>query len=214
MGGQYHEVVHLQQTSATKIQEYPSEVAQAAVNFILASRERLKMSKKETCNLVTYSLAKGLKKFGGRAFDSAYGEMEQLHDRDCFKPIDMRTKELTAMGFKQGLVDPCLFFRNGIVLVIYIDDCLIFTPEKQRADNFIKELEKRFTIEEEGDITNYLGINITTPDADTIQMVQPAMINRIIDTLGLKDDRQHDTPADPNVKLHKDKDGLPRIVFA
>ena len=41
-------------------------------------------------------------------------------------------------------------------------------------------------------------------------MVQPAMINRIIDTLGLsKDDRQHDTPADPNVKLHKDKDGLP-----
>ena len=41
-------------------------------------------------------------------------------------------------------------------------------------------------------------------------MVQPALINRIIDTLGLKDDRQCDTPADPNVKLHKDKDGLPR----
>ena len=40
-------------------------------------------------------------------------------------------------------------------------------------------------------------------------MVQPALINRIIDTLGLKDDRQSDTPADPNVKLHKDKDGLP-----
>ena len=92
MGGQYHELVHLQQSSATKIQEYPSEFAQAAVNFILASRERLKMTrKKETCNLVTYSLAKGLKKFGGRAFDSAYGEMEQLHDRDCFKPINMRT---------------------------------------------------------------------------------------------------------------------------
>ena len=60
-----------------------------------------------------------------------------------------------------------------------------------------------------GDITNYLGINITTTDANTIQMVQLAMINRIIDTLGLKDDRQHDTPSDPNVKLHKDKDGLP-----
>ena len=42
----------------------------------------------------------------------------------------------------------------------------------------------------------------------TLEMVQPA--NRIIDTLGLKDDRQHDMPADPNVKLHKDKDGLPR----
>ena len=49
-----------------------------------------------------------------------------------------------------------------------------------------------------------------TPDSNTIQMVQPAKIERIIDTLGLKDDRQHNTPADPNVKLHKDKDGLPR----
>ena len=59
------------------------------------------------------------------------------------------TKKLTVMGFKQGLVDPCLFFRNGIVLVIYVDDCLIFTPMKERADTFIKELEKRFTIEED-----------------------------------------------------------------
>ena len=72
----------------------------------------------------------------------------------------------------------CLFFRDGIVLLIYVDDCLIFTPEKHRADAFIKELEKRFTIEDEGDITNYLGINITNPDADTIQMVQPACVNQ------------------------------------
>ena len=26
---------------------------------------------------------------------------------------------------------------NGIVLVIYVDDCLIFTTEKRRADAFI-----------------------------------------------------------------------------
>ena len=30
--------------------------------------------------------------------------------------------------------------KDGIVLVIYVDDCLIFTPKKERADNFIKEL--------------------------------------------------------------------------
>ena len=44
------------------------------------------------------------------------------------------TKELKAMNFQQGLVDPCLFFQDGVVLVIYVDDCLIFTPKKERAD--------------------------------------------------------------------------------
>ena len=39
-------------------------------------------------------------------------------------------------------------------------------------------------------------------------MNQPALIKRIIDSLQLKDQRQHDTPADQT--LHKDKDGKPR----
>ena len=98
------------------------------------------------------------------------------------------------MGFEQGLADPCLFFRDEIVLVVYVDDCLIFTPKKERADALVKELEKRFTIEDEGDITNYLGINITTPEPNTIEMVQPALTERIINTLGLKDERQCDIP--------------------
>ena len=42
-------------------------------------------------------------------------------------------------------------------------------------------------------------------------MVQPALTERIINTLGLKDERQCDTPADPNVKLHKDTNGLPTL---
>ena len=56
-------------------------------------------------------------------------------------------------------------------------DCLIFTPKKERADALIKELEKRFTIEDEGDITDYLGINIMTPDADTSYPNDPTGTN-------------------------------------
>ena len=42
------------------------------------------------------------------------------------------------MGFEQGLVDPCLFFRNEVVLVVYVDDCLIFSPKKERTDEVVK----------------------------------------------------------------------------
>ena len=65
------------------------------------------------------------------------------------------------LKFKQSLVDPCLFYRGQVILVIYVDDCLIFTPKKSEADTLVKELEDKFTIEDEGDVSGYLGINIT-----------------------------------------------------
>jgi len=45
--------------------------------------------------LTTYSLNKGIKKFGERGRQSALSEMKQLHDRDCFTPIDVTTLTTT-----------------------------------------------------------------------------------------------------------------------
>ena len=41
-------------------------------------------------------------------------------------------------------------------------------------------------------------------------MNQPALTKRIVDSLGLKDQRLHDIPAEPNVRLTKDEDGPER----
>ena len=41
------------------------------------------------------------------------------------------------LKFKQSLVDPCLFYRGQVILVICVDDCLVFTPKKSEADNLI-----------------------------------------------------------------------------
>ena len=39
--------------------------------------------------MVTYSLQKGIKKFGEQGRQAALNEMRQLHERECFKPIDI-----------------------------------------------------------------------------------------------------------------------------
>ena len=122
----------------------------------------------------------------------------------------LRKGLVNDLGFQQSLVDPCLFHRDQAVLVIYVDDCLIFTPKKQCADDLLEQLHSKFTLEDEGDISGCLGINITRPDKRTVKMNQPALTQRIVDSLSLKDDRQHDAPAEPNVTLTKDEDGPPR----
>ena len=84
--------VHLQvkEEDATP---YDKELAHCAVNLLSAfkSRSVWKKTNRQHSHLVTYSLQKGLKKFGRAGFDSAKSEMQQLHDRDCWKPISVHS---------------------------------------------------------------------------------------------------------------------------
>ena len=69
-------------------------------------------------------------------------------------------------------------------------------------------MKRDYTLEDEGDINAYLGINVTCPKQGTFKLNQPALIKRIIDSLGLRDERQHDTLAD--TILHRDPKGEKR----
>ena len=68
-------------------------------------------------------------------------------------------------------------------------------------------MKRDYTLEDEGDINAYLGINVTCPTKTAIKLNQPALIRCIIDSLNLKDQRQHDTPA--NSVPFKDSEGDP-----
>ena len=66
-------------------------------------------------------------------------------------------------------------------------------------------MKRDYTLEDEGDINAHLGINVTRPTKTSIKLNQPALIQYIINSLNLKDQRQHDTPADS--VLFKDSEG-------
>ena len=117
-------------------------------------------------------------------------------------------KGLFARGFTQSDVDPCLFYKPNLILVIYVDDCILMSPDSKVIDEFIADMKRDYTLEDEGDINAYLGINVTRPTKDTIQLNQPALTRRIVDSLKLTDQRQHQTPADRI--LTSDKNGIER----
>ena len=68
--------------------------------------------------------------------------------------------------------------------------------------------EQDYTLEDKGDINAYLGINVTRPTKTSIKLNQPALIQRIMDSLNLKDQCQHDMLADS--VLFKDSEGDPQ----
>ena len=63
-------------------------------------------------------------------------------------------------GFTQSAIDPCIFYKDGIILISWVDDCLIFAKNKSYADDLIKNLQSLFTITEEENVSAYLGVEL------------------------------------------------------
>ena len=102
-GQSYSQMYNMLQQTAASVDtseeiEYDMDLARYAVNFLTAIKEghlRKNIKKKGTSLLTQYSFKKGIQKFKQAGVDSAIKEMRQLHDRDCWNPIDPTTLKPT-----------------------------------------------------------------------------------------------------------------------
>ena len=49
---------------------------------------------------------------------------------------------LLQLGFKQSIVDPCLYIKDDILCAICVDDTLLFSPNESKIDKVISKLKK------------------------------------------------------------------------
>ena len=58
----------------------------------------------------------------------------------------IESEENGGFRFKQSLIDSCIFYKEDISLISWVDDCLIFTKNKELADNLIKGFQEKFVL--------------------------------------------------------------------
>jgi hypothetical protein len=83
-----------------------------------------------------------------------YGCKQAAHN--WFKHL---TQGLLKRGFIQSKTDQCLFLRKDCILVVYVDNCLIFAKNSTIIDKLIQDLSNSFLIPDEGDVSASLGAN-------------------------------------------------------
>ncbi|KAG7370614.1 reverse transcriptase RNA-dependent DNA polymerase [Nitzschia inconspicua] len=67
----------------------------------------------------------------------------------------------TKLGFTQSKIDNCVFYQESTVLLVYTDDCIIIDKESQsNIDSLFKELTQHLNVEDEGQLSDYLGVQI------------------------------------------------------
>ena len=109
-------------------------------------------------------------------------------------------------GFKQNKVDPCNFVRNNCIFIRYVNYCCIVSKYKETIDALLKNISKKFMLIDDGGVKSYIGMNVSKDPNENITMSQPAIIDRIFNSLGIcNESKMHDTTA--NVILTRDGDG-------
>mmetsp|Transcript_41992 Transcript_41992/g.101184 ORF Transcript_41992/g.101184 Transcript_41992/m.101184 type:complete len:1373 (+) Transcript_41992:2978-7096(+) len=118
-------------------------------------------------------------------------------------------KGLIDRGWKQSNIDSCLYTKQNIILVLYVDDACILSPNKDLINKEIKSLQEQYKLTDDGELQDYLGTRFTKQADGSILLEQPRMINRILEMVGLTSDqvKTHDSPASSTNILDKDPDG-------
>ena len=120
---------------------------------------------------------------------------------------------LGEIGFKPSKMDSCLYFRGRIALLVYIDDCIMFSPNLAELDKVVTEVRtssKKFRVEDLGNVKDFLGIQVTTRNDKTITLNQPQLIDSILKDMKFQNNmKEQDTPALSLVILQKDTQGKP-----
>jgi hypothetical protein len=92
---------------------------------------------------------------------------------------------LEDIGFTRSEVDECVLYYKNSVLLVYVDDSILMGPDDNELAYLLQEMQKRFKIQEEGDLCDYLRIEIKKESNGSMTLTQPQLIDSILQDLKL-----------------------------
>lgn len=122
-------------------------------------------------------------------------------------------KLVKKVGFTQSKVDECVFYKGNVIYVLYTDDSILAGPDEQEVNNVIDQIRRaKLDITIEGDLTDFLGVNIDRKEDGSIHLTQPQLIDQILKDVGMQDSRvkSKDIPASSSRLLsrHSNSEGF------
>eukprot|EP00980_Cylindrotheca_fusiformis_P021431 scaffold8293_cov68-Cylindrotheca_fusiformis.AAC.1 len=117
-------------------------------------------------------------------------------------------KLINKVGFTQSKVDECVFYRGSVMYVLYTDDSILAGPNQDDIDRAIADIQAAgLEITIEGDIQDFLGVNIDRKEDGLIHLTQPHLIDQILEDLKMDENtitRKVPAPSSKLLSRHTD----------
>ena len=109
---------------------------------------------------------------------------------------------LINRGWTASTIDPCLFMKQNMMCVIYVDDTIFTGPNKALINEEIKQLgikqaqeERPFEFRDEGELSAFLGIKIDKQTDNTFYLSQPGLTEKVLRESGMIDCNPNGPPS-------------------
>jgi hypothetical protein len=112
---------------------------------------------------------------------------------------------LLSINFKQSNADQNLYIKQGVLLLLYVDDLLIVDTSSHgnEATKVKEQLSQKYKMTDLGEARRFLGLEICkTRNGYTLG--QQDYINTIVKRFGLENAKPASSPMDQNVRLENE----------
>ena len=85
--------------------------------------------------------------------------------------------------------DPCVFIRKDMIILVYVDDCILVSPSSAVIKAFIESLAngpEEFAFTDEGSMNKYLGVDIQKLGEGNFILRLPFLIQPILEALSIE----------------------------
>ena len=120
----------------------------------------------------------------------------------------LRKSLIEDMGFTCSEMDPCLFVKNNCVVVLNVDDAIVFSKNNAEIECVLQQFnDLNYNFSRDKMFLSCLGIKLQNMSDGRIKLSQPHLKSSVIDIMDLRDANPCATPiASP---LFKHVDSLP-----
>jgi hypothetical protein len=118
--------------------------------------------------------------------------------------------KLTSIGFQPSTIDDCVFFRGNVIFMVYVDDGIFIGDDDFQLTTAVNKIQALgLNIEDQGHPADYVGISIKRLKNGSYEFTQRALIDSIVDDVGLTNFKTKPVSAKVSLQLHAFKDEPP-----
>ena len=134
-------------------------------------------------------------------FTKVYEIIKNLHGlKDAGRICNHHLRDsLVKCGWKQHLVNECLYIKQGLLLILYVDDACIISSSKYKIQIEIASLQEDDDLTDDGELQVYIRTRFDRHLDGSVTLTQPCMIHRLLTIVKLDTTetyiKLHGTPA-------------------